>query len=273
MAKVDEAIEELTDEVYAVNTKYEGLAKHVSEIKKSMAQIAEVANKPIPPPTVSQSVVSQVVSVALGEYFRLHPVGTTFTDEDKENLVNLLYTKFNVASENYTEKRKKYDEEQLLKREEKRRIQGFETHDQIAEWAPEFPEDVRTWMRFIGDRTIKLESTSEFAKAQLRCVGELFMAAKGLHKPTIKGYLKFKWQEFKQRTDKWQLWKWYLLLLGLMAILVMHQEYQSRVMKLEKVNHIFYNHVMSDPVKAKEYHDIDSLVNNQPVLKNLWKME
>ena len=53
----------------------------------------------------------------------------------------------------------------------------------------------------------------------------------------------------------------------------MHQEYQSRVMKLEKVNHIFYNHVMSDPVKAKEYHDIDSLVNNQPVLKNLWKME
>ena len=35
----------------------------------------------------------------------------------------------------------------------------------------------------------------------------------------------------------------------------------------------FYNHVMSDPVKAKEYHDIDSLVNTQPVLKKLWKME
>jgi len=98
------------------------------------------------------------------------------------------------------------------------------------------------------------------------------MAAKGLHKPTIIGYLKFKWQEFKQRTDKWQLWKWYLLLLGLMAIMVMHQEYQSRVMKLEKVNHIFYNHIMSDPVKAKEYHDIDSLVNTQPVLKKLWEM-
>mgnify|MGYP006792275883 CR=1 FL=1 len=91
MAKVDEAIEELTDEVSAVNTKYEGLAKDVSDIKKSMAQMAEAANKPIPPPTVSQSVVSQVVSVALGEYFRLHPVGTTFTDEDKENLVNLFY--------------------------------------------------------------------------------------------------------------------------------------------------------------------------------------
>ena len=30
---------------------------------------------------------------------------------------------------------------------------------------------------------------------------------------------------------------------------------------------------MSDPVKAKEYHDIDALVNTQPVLKNLWKME
>ena len=30
---------------------------------------------------------------------------------------------------------------------------------------------------------------------------------------------------------------------------------------------------MSDPVIAKEYHDIDSLVNTQPVLKKLWKME
>ena len=30
---------------------------------------------------------------------------------------------------------------------------------------------------------------------------------------------------------------------------------------------------MSDPVKAKESHDIDSLVNTQPVLKKLWKME
>ncbi len=191
MAKVDEAIEELTDEISAVNTKYEGLAKDVSDIKKSMAQMAEAANKPIPPPTVSQSVVSQVVSVALGEYFRLHPVGTTFTDEDKEDLADLLYTKFSVASDNYTEKRKEYDEEKLQKREARRRVQGFETHEQIAEWAPEFPEDVRTWMRFIGDRTIKLESDPEFAKTQLRCVGELFMAAKGLHEPTIKGYLKF----------------------------------------------------------------------------------
>lgn len=101
MAKVDEAIEELTDEVSAVNTKYEGLAKDVSDIKKSMAQMAEAANKPIPPPTVSQSVVSQVVSVALGEYFRLHPVGTTFTDEDKQDLSDLLYSRFNEASENY----------------------------------------------------------------------------------------------------------------------------------------------------------------------------
>ena len=88
-------------------------------------------------------------------------------------------TKYSVASENYTEKPKEYDEEQLQKREAKRKVQGFETHDQIAEWAPEFPEDVRTWMRFIGgDRTIKLESTPEFAKTQLRCIGELFYGSK-----------------------------------------------------------------------------------------------
>jgi len=272
MAKNNEAIEEIADDVSELKRNYGTIANDVDSIKGYLKTLADAANKPMPSPTLSQSVVNTVVSGAIGEYFRTHPVGTTFTEDDKEALAQLLYTKYSVASENYTENRKKYDEEQLQKREEKRRIQGFETHDQIAEWAPEFPEDVRTWMRFIGDRTIKLESSPEFAKTQLRCVGELFMAAKGLHKPTIIGYLKFKWQEFKQRTDKWQLWKWYLLLLGLMAIMVMHQEYQSRVMKLEKVNHIFYNHIMSDPVKAKEYHDIDSLVNTQPVLKKLWEM-
>ena len=273
MAKVDEAIEELTDEVSAVNTKYEGLAKDVSDIKKSMAQMAEAANKPIPPPTVSQSVVSQVVSVALGEYFRLHPVGTTFTDEDKQDLSDLLYSRFNQASENYEQVQKEYDENWRKERQEKRKVQGIESFQQIAEWAPEFPADVRNWLRYIGDRAIKVDAPPEFAQSQLRCLGNLLMVAKGLSKPTFKAYIKSKWQDFKERTDKWQWWKWYLFFLGILSIMIMHQEYQSRVMKLEQVNHIFYNHVMSDPVKAKEYHDIDSLVNTQPVLKKLWKME
>ena len=273
MAKVDEAIEELTDEISAVNTKYEGLAKDVSDIKKSMAQMAEAANKPIPPPTVSQSVVSQVVSVALGEYFRLHPVGTTFTDEDKQDLSDLLYARFNQASENYDKVQNEWNENWRKERLEKRRVQGFATQEQIAEWAPEYPEDVRTWMRFIGDRTIKDNADVEFAHRQLRSIGDVFMVASGLSKPTFKSYIKSKWQQFEARTDKWQWWKWYLFFLGILSIMIMHQEYQNRVMKLEQVNHIFYNHVMSDPVKAKEYHDIDSLVNTQPVLKKLWKME
>lgn len=60
MAKVDEAIEELTDEISAVNTKYDGLAKDVAAIKEALTKMAEAAQKPVPPPTLSQSVVNNV---------------------------------------------------------------------------------------------------------------------------------------------------------------------------------------------------------------------
>ena len=273
MAKVDEAIEELTDEVSAVNTKYEGLAKDVAAIKEALTKMAEAAQKPVPPPTLSQSVVNNVISGAIGDYFKTHPVGKTFTEEDKVSLTDAVYSKFNEASLNYAERRKEYDDKVEKEQLEKRRAQGFETQEQIAEWAPEFPEDIRCWMRFIGAKSIGLESAPEFAHDKLRCIGNLFMAANGLAKPTFKGYIKHKWQEFKTRTDKWGWFKWYMVFLCIMAIILMHGQYQSRVMKLEQVNHIFYRHIMSDPVKAKEYHDIDSLVNAQPVLKKLWKVD
>lgn len=273
MAKVDEAIEELTDEVSAINSKYEGLSKDVADIKKSLSVMEKSAQKPIPVPTLEQSVINTVVSNAVGEYFRLHPVGKTFTDEDKENLVELIYSKFNEASNNYAERRKEFDENWYNERQEKRKVQGFETHEQIAEWAPEFPENIRVWMRYIGERAIRDSAEPEFAKTQLRCICNLFMAANGLAQPTFKQCIKHKWQEFMARTDKWGCSKWYMVIIGIMAIMLMLEEYQSRVIKLEQVNHIFYEQVMSDPVKAKEYHDIDSLVNAQPILKKLWKME
>lgn len=182
-------------------------------------------------------------------------------------------SKFNEASNNYAERCKEFDDNWYNERQEKRKVQGFETHEQIAEWAPEFPENIRVWMRYIGKRVIRDSAEPEFAKTQLRCIGNLFMAANGLANPTFKQYINYKWQEFKAKTDKWGWFKWYIVFIGIIAIMLMLEEYQSRVMKLEQVNHIFYEQVMSDPAKAKEYHDIDSLVNAQPILKKHWKME
>ena len=78
-----------------------------------------------------------------------------------------------------------------------------------------------------NDRTIKDNADVEFAHRQLRSIGDVFMVASGLSKPTFKSYIKSKWQQFKARTDKWQWWKWYLFFLGILSIIIMHQEYQN----------------------------------------------
>ena len=125
---------------------------------------------------------------------------------------NLLYARFNQASAHYDNVQPESNENWRKERLEKRRVQGFATQEQIAEWAPEYPEDVRTWMRVIGDRTIKDNAYVEFAQRQLRSIGDVFMVASGFSKPTFKSYIKSKWQQFKASTDKWQWWKWYLSL-------------------------------------------------------------
>lgn len=78
-------------------------------------------------------------------------------------LVELIYSKFNEASNNYAERRKEFDENWYKERQEKRKVQGFETHEQITEWAPEFPENIHVWMRYIGERAIRDSAEPEFA--------------------------------------------------------------------------------------------------------------
>lgn len=64
--------------------------------------------------------------------------------------------------------------------------------------------------------------------------------------PTLKSWLLYRWNRFKQRTDKWELLQWYLVILAIIACVLFSSLYQSRVMDLDLTNRydmriIFYD--------------------------------
>ena len=64
--------------------------------------------------------------------------------------------------------------------------------------------------------------------------------------PTLKSWWLYRWNRFKQRTDKWGLLQWYLVILGIIACVLFSSLYQNRVMDLDRTNRIFYKEVIMD---------------------------
>lgn len=270
MAKNDDKIEELTDEVFQLNSKYDTLAGDVGSIKESMKRLADAAEKPIPPPQLDDMKVRFAITSAVNDYFQRHPVGKTMSEEDRIAIADKFYQKYLDGNRQYFKEQREKQAKDKEEREEKRNEQGIYSDISIQKWALEYPLEVCFWLWVISDKVIPPNWKGDYIQPYIKKLGNVFMAVNGLSEPTLKGYLKHKWTKFKERTDKWSLLKWYAVIVFVCATVIMHQVYLERVMKIEQANHIFYRHIMSDPVKAKEYHDIDSLVNTQTVLKKLW---
>ena len=79
--------------------------------------------------------------------------------------------------------------------------------------------------------------------------------------PTLKSWWFYRWNRFKQRTDKWGLLQWYLIILGIIASIFFSSLYQSWVMGLDRTNRIFYKKVIMDENRKELYHELDSLIH------------
>ena len=91
--------------------------------------------------------------------------------------------------------------------------------------------------------------------------------------PTLKSWWLYRWNSFKQRTDKWRLLQWYLVILGIIACVIFSSLYQSRVMDLDRTNRIFYKEVIMDEKRKKNYHELDSLIHSDSFCKTYWSLE
>ena len=91
--------------------------------------------------------------------------------------------------------------------------------------------------------------------------------------PTLKSWWLYRWNRFKQRTDKWGLLQWYLVILGIIACGLFSSLYQSKVMDLDRTNRIFYKKVIMDEKRKELYHQLDSLIYSDSFFKTYWSLE
>ena len=91
--------------------------------------------------------------------------------------------------------------------------------------------------------------------------------------PTLKSWWLYRWNSFKQRTDKWGLLQWYLVILGIIASIFFSSLYQSWVMDLDRTNRIFYKKVIMDENRKERYHELDSLIHSDSFLRTYWSLE
>lgn len=88
--------------------------------------------------------------------------------------------------------------------------------------------------------------------------------------PTLKSWWFYRWNRFKQRTDKWGLLQWYLVILGIIACVLFSSLYQNRVMDLDRTNRIFYKEVIIDEKRKRNYQELDSLIHSDSFFKTYW---
>lgn len=91
--------------------------------------------------------------------------------------------------------------------------------------------------------------------------------------PTLKSWWLYRWNRFKQRTDKCGLLQWYLIILGIITCVLFSSLYQNRVTDLDRTNRIFYKEVIMDEKRKERYHEQDSLIHSDSFFRTYWSLE
>ena len=91
--------------------------------------------------------------------------------------------------------------------------------------------------------------------------------------PTLKSWWLYRWNRFKQRTDKWELLQWYLVILAIIACIFFSSLYQGWVMDLDRTNRIFYKKVIMDEKRKERYYELDSLIHSDSFFRTYWSLE
>ena len=182
-----------------------------------------------------------------------------------------------IFIELYVEEIEKYLEKDEKEREckrnvflQKRKAQGLMTIEQVAEWAPQYSLEIQRTIRYIGMKIIDENESVEKAHAILKIWGDALQtitSPKSSPPPTLKSWWLYRWNSFKQRTDKWGLLQWYLIILGIIASIFFSSLYQSRVMDLDRTNRVFYKKIIMDEKRKKDYQELDSLIHSNSFFK------
>lgn len=277
MARKDEQIEEILDNVDDHEKRLKTTEDAIKEVLDILKQTKDSGNSPPqtaqPVTTVVKpdyTVMKDAVYDGIQAYFIAFPQVAGGLDEQAIRKVSEICS--HVYKEEWLDYYKKVDAEDKKKDEEhnlKLDTLLVRTPEQVAEWAPEYSPEVQRILGFLGRKILSEDEPVDNAHRILKVFGDTLS---GVTKapdapPTLKSWWLYRWSKFKKSTDKWGFFKWYLFLLGVIVVVICNNVYQERVMDLDRTNRLFYKNVMKSEQGRKDYHELDSLIHNNSVFK------
>ena len=284
MAKSNEQLEDILDDLSVIKNNNVATEQRLGNIENLLAKLAakeEVA--PITPVGSTSAAsfpydeIKSAVHEEMDSYFNaMSDSAELLSDKTLKRLGTIFIELYVEEIDKYLEKDEK---ERKCKRNvylQKRKTQGLMTIEQVAEWAPQYSLEIQRTIRYIGMKIIDENESVEKAHAILKVWGDALQTItshKASSPPTLKSWWFYRWNRFRQRTDKWGLVQWYLLILGIIVSIFFSSLYQSRVMDLDRTNRIFYKEVIMDEKRKERYHELDSLIHSDSFFRTYWSLE
>ena len=284
MAKSNEQLEDILDDLSVIKNNNVATEQRLGNIENLLAKLAtkeEVA--PITPLASTSAAfipygeIKNAVHEEMDSYFNAMSDSAEFLSDKTLKRLGTIFIELYVEEiEKYLEKDEKERECKRNVYLQKRKAQGLMTIEQVAEWAPQYSLEIQRTIRYIGMKIINEDESVEKAHAILKIWGDALQtitSPKPSPPPTLKSWWLYRWNRFKQRTDKCGLVQWYLVILCIIACVLFSSLYQNRVMDLDRTNRIFYKEVIMNEKRKERYHELDSLIHSDSFFRTHWSLE
>lgn len=284
MAKSNELLEDILDDLSVIKNNNVATEQRLSNIENLLAKLV-TKEEDVPITSVACTSAASIpydeiknaVHEEMDSYYNaMSDSAELLSDKVLKRLGTIFIELYVEEIEKYLEKDEKERECKRNVYLQKRKVQGLMTIEQVAEWAPQYSLEIQRTIRYIGMKIINEDESVEKAHAILKIWGDALQtitSPKPSPSPTLKSWWLYRWNRFKQRTDKWGLVQWYLLILGIIVSIFFSSLYQSRVMDLDRTNRIFYKEVIMDEKRKERYHELDSLIHSDSFFRTYWSLE
>ena len=283
MAKSNEQLEDILDDLSVIKNNNVATEQRLSKIEILLAKLATKEDVAPITPVASTSAASipydeikSTVHEEMDSYFNAMSDSTELLSNKTLKRLGAIFIE--LYAEEIDKFLEKDEKERECKRNvylQKRKAQGLMTIEQVAEWAPQYSLEIQRTIRYIGMKIIDENESVEKAHAILKIWGDALQtitSPRPSPPPTLKSWWFYRWNRFKQRTDKWRLLQWYLVILGIIACVLFSSLDQNWVMDLDRTNRIFYKKVIIDEKRKKNYQELDSLIHSDSFFKTYWNL-
>lgn len=259
-----ELLDDIADSVENTNSRVASLEQKVDTLI-NLLQNSKDGKKDESPDILG--IKKKLLKDAFAEYFneRDHFLSSDrmeLTADNITKLVDAIHGGITDRMIKYQNSKQKDFEETSKKNAELRRQQGISSLEQVAEWAPEYPEAVRAVVYFLATRIFTPNATPEFVHEVSKILGDTLMInyREQFSWRSMVGYYCKKIGNFLSNRKFLTLFiclNAAIIFIGTMAI------YHSKVVDVDMRNQIIDYYWKKDHFRNKEIQMIDSIIKQK----------